>query len=363
MPCLKITKKQRLVATIAISASFFVAELAVGFQTKSLALVADAFHYLTDLIGFLAALIAVIVSEREKAPQSLPFGWKRAEVLGAFFNGVFLLALGLSILLQAAERFAHLEHVENPVLILIMGCIGLGLNMVVMSFLHETHHHGHNTDHTQTIDVEKQTSTIDTTTATTATTATTTTTTTTSSSSPDSGPAATNPHPHHHTDRDLGMLGVLIHVIGDAINNAGVIVAAVVIWKGTGEGRFYADPGVGLFIAVTIMLSAWPLCKRAGYILLESAPPGLDLERVRTEAVQVSGVQGLERLRVWRVGQGAAVATAQVQVDNDSVCDFERRSESIAAYLKLHGIEAIALQPVSPQARELAGPRGGIPVE
>lgn len=83
------------------------------------------------------------------------------------------------------------------------------------------------------------------------------------------------------------MLGVMIHVLGDAINNAGVIVAAAVIWKGTGEARFYADPGVGLFIALTIMVSAWPLCRQAGHILLESASPGVDLEELHAEAVRV----------------------------------------------------------------------------
>ncbi|GJC78148.1 zinc/cadmium resistance protein [Colletotrichum liriopes] len=132
----RVTKKQRLLATIAISGGFFVAELVIGFRTKSLALIADAFHYMNDLIGFVVALLAVIVSERKTSPRSLTFGWKRAQILGAFFNGVFLLALGVSILLQAVERFINLTHVEDPVLILIMGCIGLGLNVLVMSFLH-----------------------------------------------------------------------------------------------------------------------------------------------------------------------------------------------------------------------------------
>lgn len=40
-------------------------------------------------------------------PQELTFGWARASLLGAFFNGVFLLALGVSILVQAIERFVN----------------------------------------------------------------------------------------------------------------------------------------------------------------------------------------------------------------------------------------------------------------
>lgn len=60
---------------------------------------------------------------------------------------------------------------------------------------------------------------------------------------------------------DLGMMGVLVHLVGDAINNIGVIVAAAVIWKAKYEGRFYADPGVSMGIAIMILLSALPLGK------------------------------------------------------------------------------------------------------
>ncbi|KAK5004986.1 hypothetical protein LTR28_008249, partial [Elasticomyces elasticus] len=206
---------------IAISFSFFVAEIAashvkVGFYTHSLALIADAFHYvcqMNDLIGFIVALVALKISERPQSPDSLSFGWQRSPLLGAFFNGVFLLALGVSIFLQAIERFVSLQRVENPKLVLVVGCIGLALNIISASFLHESHeHHRH-------IDFPNK---------------------------------AANGH-------DLGLMGVLIHVIGDAINNVGVIIAALVIWLARYEGRFYADPGVSVGIALIILVSAAPL--------------------------------------------------------------------------------------------------------
>lgn len=51
------------------------------------------------------------ISERaEPAPQGYTFGWQRAKLLGAFFNGVFLLALGVSILVQAIERFLDMSR-------------------------------------------------------------------------------------------------------------------------------------------------------------------------------------------------------------------------------------------------------------
>ena len=64
----------------------------------------------------------------------------------------------------------------------------------------------------------------------------------------------------HHSHRDLGALSVLIHVAADAANNVGVMASALVIWLANFEGRFYADPAASMAIAVMIMLSSIPIC-------------------------------------------------------------------------------------------------------
>lgn len=55
------------------------------------------------------------------------------------------------------------------------------------------------------------------------------------------------------------MLGVLIHVIGDAANNVGVIISALVIWLTTSPDRFYADPAISMAIALVILTTSVPL--------------------------------------------------------------------------------------------------------
>ena len=68
----------------------------------------------------------------------------------------------------------------------------------------------------------------------------------------------TNPQ-SYSGGRDLGMLGVMIHVIGDALNNIAVIASAAAIWWGKTEGRYYADPAVSMGIAFMIFASSIPL--------------------------------------------------------------------------------------------------------
>ncbi|KAI0010036.1 cation efflux protein [Xylariaceae sp. FL0662B] len=348
-----LSSKQKLIAVIGISFSFFVAEIAVAFYTGSLALLADAFHYMNDLIGFIVALVAIIISERAKSPQNFSFGWARAQLLGAFFNGVFLLALGISIFLQSIERFISIEPVDNPRLVLIVGCIGLTLNVLSATILHDHHGHdhgghGHGHSHEQEHahaherpndhpNIEAGQPGTD-----------------NSSQNEDDiplTPISTHAE-HRHTianlqspGHDLGLLGVLIHVIGDALNNLGVIIAALVIWLTNYEGRFYADPGVSMGIAIMILLSSLPLVKNSGKILMQSAPVGVDMEDVKHDLEKIPGIESVHELHIWRLDQKKSIASAHVVVSNNEMTDFMDRARTVGECLHAYGIHSATLQP------------------
>ncbi|KAF4540750.1 Cation diffusion facilitator 1 protein [Lasiodiplodia theobromae] len=358
-----LTRKQRLSLTIAISFTFFVAEISAGFYTRSLALVADAFHYMNDLIGFIVALVAVQATERGQSPQGFSFGWARAQLLGAFFNGVFLLALGVSIFLQSIERFISLEHINNPMIVLIIGCVGLTLNIITAAFLHEhDHDHGHG-GHAHSHDV-----------------------------SGEQADAMELPEGHDHAEHlhltaelkppgyDLGIMGVVIHVLGDAFNNIAVIVAALIIWLVKSDMRFYADPALSTLIAIMILASAIPLspslfpippqflhllkrhyltrtstAKRSGTILLQSAPPGVRIDDVKHDLESIPNIHSIHELHIWRLDQKKAIASAHVVVSEDtSLAAFMQKAQTVAECLHAYGIHSATLQPelvVPPQSQ------------
>lgn len=54
------------------------------------------------------------ISEKGDSPKGLSFGWQRAQLLGAFFNGVLLFGLGVSIILQSVERFISPHRGYSP---------------------------------------------------------------------------------------------------------------------------------------------------------------------------------------------------------------------------------------------------------
>lgn len=152
---------------------------------------------------------------------------------------------------------------------------------------------------------------------------------------------------------DLGILGVLIHLLGDAINNIGVIISALIIWLTKYRGRFYADPAVSMWIAIMILASAIPLTKRSGNILLESAPPGVKIEHVRHDLESIPGVQSVHELHVWRLDQKKAIASAHVVVKEENLESFMQKAQTFSECLHAYGIHSATLQPeLSPRLEE-----------
>ena len=79
----------------------FQVEIVVGHLTGSMALVADAFHMLSDIVALIIAYISMVVSPKRWDKNT--YGFARAEVLGALSNAVFLIALCFSILVEAIK--------------------------------------------------------------------------------------------------------------------------------------------------------------------------------------------------------------------------------------------------------------------
>lgn len=94
------------------------------------------------MISLLVGLWAVKVANQRTNSKQYTYGWQRAETLGALINGVFLVALCLSIFLEAIQRFVEPQEVSQPKLVLIVGSFGLASNIMGLFLFHD-HGHGH----------------------------------------------------------------------------------------------------------------------------------------------------------------------------------------------------------------------------
>uniref|UniRef100_A0A1I7XQ84 Zinc transporter n=1 Tax=Heterorhabditis bacteriophora TaxID=37862 RepID=A0A1I7XQ84_HETBA len=132
---------KKVMFMILITFLFFFVELFVGFINRSIALLADSYHMLSDVMALTIALVCLRISRRKSKKNG--FGWVRAEVLGALVNGVFLLAMCFTISLESIGRLLHPRRISHPLHVLIVGCIGLLINFVGIGMLHGGHGHSH----------------------------------------------------------------------------------------------------------------------------------------------------------------------------------------------------------------------------
>ncbi|KAJ3813743.1 cation efflux protein [Lentinula aff. lateritia] len=404
-----ITRATRIKILLVIDVLFFFVELIVGYAVGSLALVADSFHMLNDVMSLIVALYAIKLTAENAADSRYSYGWHRAEILAALVNGVFLLALCFSIFLEAVERFFNTPEVSNPRLVVVVGSLGLASNIVGLFLFHE---HGHSHEHPH---IQPPTPSIS------------------SSSGKDSPsrptsplrsgrslaprsrtesfsslyghPAATRaslvqtaqeiadarspspshrirlpgpdseaataynaptpsettallsssesprPRPQHSHAGSMNMRALVLHVLGDALGNIGVIATGLVIWLSSWGFKYYFDPVISLVITVIIFSSALPLVRSASFILLQGVPSTVSLDEVRSSVLAVEGVLSLHELHVWQLSESKIVASVHVMTSRKH--DFMPVAAKIREALHHHGIHSSTIQPESVDASEV----------
>ena len=124
---------RRLVIAITIVATFLVVEVIGSVLAGSLALIADAGHMFSDLLGLVVALVALGISSRP-ATDRQTFGYQRAEVLGALANGLILTGVAVFVAVQGVSRLFEPSEVLGVPMLVVAG-LGLLANIVVMLVL------------------------------------------------------------------------------------------------------------------------------------------------------------------------------------------------------------------------------------
>lgn len=367
------SKEVRITALLVLDTIFFLLEAIIGYSVHSLALIADSFHMLNDIISLIIALWAVRVKNTKPADGKYTYGWQRAEILGALINAVFLLALCFTIVIEAIQRFFEPAEINNPKLVLVVGIAGLISNFVGLALFHEHgHSHSHGGSGHSHADPEEAVlseiepvaqsaygSTSD-----------------FSEFIPENvverygenAPlvASEQLHSHSHdTDshkpqkkkKSMNMEGVFLHVLGDALGNVGVIITALFIWKTNYSWRFLTDPLVSLVITVIIFSSALPLCRKASKILLQATPPNVNSNLILERILALPAIKSVHDFHVWNLNEEILIASLHLQVSPQSVeakatCqthinreEFSNAVKQVRNILHAFGIHSATIQP------------------
>ena len=258
-----------LLISFVLIGGFFVVEAVTGVLTGSLALLSDAGHMLTDVIGLGMALAAIQLASRfslrdDRADNGHTFGVYRLEILAAFVNALLLFGVAIWVVIEAVRRlFDEPEVIGVPML--IVATLGLVVNLVAFALLRQG------------------------------------------------------------SKESLNVEGAYLEVLADTVGSVGVIIAAVLV---AGFGWTWADPVVAMLIGLWILPRTWQLGRRAVRVLLQAAPEHIDLSALADDLASIDGVSDVHDLHVWTLTSEMDAASAHLVVptgsDHHAVLDRAR---------------------------------------
>ncbi|MEI8258677.1 MAG: cation diffusion facilitator family transporter, partial [Deltaproteobacteria bacterium] len=238
---------RKLKIALALTLGFMFVEVAVGLYARSLALTSDGGHMLADGGALMLALIAQRFATK-RATRDRTYGFRRAETLAAFVNGVLLTGTALWVLSEAWDRFRHPVPMRAG-MVLVVATLGLLVNLASALIL------------------------------------------------------------SRGTGHNLNTRAALAHVMFDAIGSVAAILAGFVAWRWR---WYRLDPALSVAMAGLILYGAWAILKRAVTVLMEGTPSGLDLAGLEATIRGTPGVADMHDLHAWTISEGFDVITVHV---------------------------------------------------
>ena len=324
-----------------LTGGYFFMELISGIVAQSLALQADAMHMLSDFLGLAIGFSASLLSGK-KSTSKRTYGYIRMEVIGALINSTYLLATCISILFEAIERLRHLDDVcerlsDKVNLVMIVGIVGLVVNLLGLLIFcgAATHGHSHALDECDHCDDHHGHA---------------------------HGEHGCDHHDSHGGGEDptkptatccdcfnkgvnLNIMGVFLHLAGDALGSVVVIIATIIIRFGTQEKtiRCASDPIGSLIIVAIILCSAIPLFLKCISILLHTTPKHIDLDAMSAYIKDIPDVIDVQEFHCWQLNGKLTVVTMHVTVYDD--CNWPVIYSDIKSMLDKRRIQSSSIQP------------------
>jgi cobalt-zinc-cadmium efflux system protein len=239
---------------IALNSVFIAAEVAAGFFADSVALLADAGHNLSDVLGLALAWAAAAMAARPRSDR-FTYGLKKAPILAALFNAIFLLVAIGAILLEGIQRLFHPEPADGRV-VMVVAAIGILINgMTAWLFASGRKH-------------------------------------------------------------DLNIRGAYLHMAADTAVSLGVVGAGALILY---TGLQWIDPVVSIIVALVILWGTFDLLKQSTGMSLAGVPHGISLAEVDSSLSAIAGVAALHDLHIWPMSTTENALTVHLVVPRQDV--------------------------------------------
>ena len=293
--------KLKIISTVCCT--FMIIEFICGYLAGSLAIMSDATHLLSDLAGFLISLFSLIVAMKP-ADRNFTFGYHRFEVLGALASILIIWGLTVWLLMAAIWRIQH----PNPIVGFLMVCIAAGglLFNIIMNRVLAYNPVANSMDDGMGAVKKLSEDEIDL--------------TKNNLDEPLLLENIENEELKHNLNADDNPVirAAYIHILGDMIQSAGVLLAALIIYfyQDTHPGVRIVDPICTFCFAIVVLCTTLPVSRDCFYVLLESTPRDLDIESLYNDLSSINGVISVHDIHLWNISIGRPSIALHIICDN-----------------------------------------------
>ena len=284
----------KLWISIFLNLTITLAEFIGGLLSNSLALLSDAVHNLNDSVSLIISLVAHKISKKGVS-RDKTFGYKRAEIIGAFINLITLVIVALFLIKEGVERFFDPQPIDGFIMFWV-AIVGLFGNFITAVLLFK------------------------------------------------------------ESKDNLNIKSAYIHILSDGLSSVGVIIGGWLIYK---YEWFIVDTILTIGIGVYILFHSYHMLRETIDILMQSKPYNLDMGQLQQKMEQVSEVCGVHHIHVWRLDETQAMLECHVVIKEKSLPNMESVKRELKKLLHdefeiFHSTLEFEFQPCSAHEHEPA---------
>ncbi|XP_011503814.1 PREDICTED: zinc transporter 2-like isoform X1 [Ceratosolen solmsi marchali] len=293
------TARRKLTIASVLCVIFMIMEIVGGIWSNSLAIATDAAHLLTDFASFMISLFSIWVSNRPPT-KKMPFGWYRAEVIGALTSVLLIWVVTGILFFLAIERIINKNFELDAPIMLITSAVGVAINLIMGMILHQhghggyshTHNYSYDHDHNQEKNVieTKMKQIINN----------------------KNGEENLVTMIDKHNKNNINVKAAFVHVLGDFIQSTGVFIAAIVIYFKPAWN--IVDPICTFLFSILVILTTIAIVKDVMNVLMEGIPKGFDYSQVENTFIQIDGVIKVHNLRIWALSLDKTALSAHLAI-------------------------------------------------
>lgn len=259
----------RLVVSITLNLLITIAEIVGGLLAGSLALLSDAVHNLSDTASLGISYVARRISTRSATAEKT-FGYKRAEIVGAFINLISLVIIALFLMKEAIERFFNPREIDGT-LMLAVAVIGLLANVITALLL------------------------------------------------------------YRGSRTSLNLRSAFLHILTDGLSSVGVVAGGLLIIY---YDLHVVDPIITLAISLYLIVHSYRMLRVTIDILMEGTPSDVDLAAIVADVRSVDRVVDMHHVHVWQLDEHHLALEAHVVISDDDIHRMESIKTEIKQQLE-----------------------------